>query len=346
MTTMNNQELFYFCEQYSIILHSGIAAIDGLSILAEDTNGEQDEALLKKMQEDMEIHGSLAHALEQTGLFPESMISYVKVGEETGCLDEVMRNLAVHYKNEHEIATQIRSAVSYPLLMLLMMGAVIVILLVKVLPVFQQVFRQLGMEMNGISKGLLNAGTAISRYSTVLLVIAVLLIGGVLFLIFHPAGRNAASKAIARIPGLKNIPIARDYGRLTQALALGLRSGLTPEHSMELAKPLLNHPEIQEHFEKASQLLNEGASYLDSMTESGLFRGMDARLISIGFQTGASDEVMNSLSEKYQQEALVSVSNAVAIMEPTIIIVLSVMVGLVLLAVMMPLLGVFSGMIG
>ena len=66
MKTMNNQELFYFCEQYSIILHSGIAAIDGLSILAEDTNGEQDEAVLKKMQEDMEIHGSLAHALEQT----------------------------------------------------------------------------------------------------------------------------------------------------------------------------------------------------------------------------------------------------------------------------------------
>ena len=87
MKTMNNQELYYFCEQFSIILRSGIAAIDGLSILAEDTNGEQDEAVLKKMQEDMEIHGSLAHALEQTGLFPDSMISYVKVGEETGCRD-------------------------------------------------------------------------------------------------------------------------------------------------------------------------------------------------------------------------------------------------------------------
>ena len=346
MKKMNNQELFYFCEQFSIILHSGIAAIDGLSILAEDKNGEQNEELLQKLQQDMEEYGSLAHALEQTELFPESMISYVRVGEETGCLDEVMKNLAVHYKNEHEISTQIRSAISYPLLMLLMMGAVIVILLVKVLPVFQQVFRQLGMEMNGISRGLLNAGTSISRYSSVLLVVAILLIGGVLFLIFHPAGRNAASKAIARIPGLKAIPIARDYGRLTQALALGLRSGLTPEHSMELAKPLLSHPEIRQNFDKASKLLNEGASYLDAMTESGLFKGMDARLISIGFRTGASDEVMNSLSEKYQQEALVSVSNAVSVMEPTIIIILSVMVGLVLLAVMMPLLGVFSGMLG
>ena len=346
MKTLNNQELAHFCEQFAIILHSGIAAIDGLSILAENSDGTQDEQLLQKMQQDMEEYGSLAHALEQTGYFPDSMISYVQVGEETGCLDEVMQNLAVHYKNEYAVSTQIKSAVSYPLLMLVMMGAVIVILLVKVLPVFQQVFNQLGMEMNGISKGLLNAGSSISRYSTVLLILAVLLAGGVLFLILHPAGRKAASRVIAKIPGLKNIPISRDYGRLTQALALGLRSGLTPERSMELAKPLLNHPEIQASFDKATSLLNEGASYLDAMTESGLFKGMDARLIAIGFRTGASDEVMNSLSEKYQEQALVSVSNAVSVMEPTIIIILSVMVGLVLLAVMMPLLGVFSGMIG
>lgn len=93
------------------------------------------------------------------------MISYVKIGEETGCLDEVLKSLSRHYEQELEISETIRSAVTYPLLMLVMMAAVIVILLVKVLPVFQQVFRQMGLEMNNFSNGLLNAGNLISRYS-------------------------------------------------------------------------------------------------------------------------------------------------------------------------------------
>ena len=96
------------------------------------------------------------------------MTSYVNIGEETGCLDEVLKSLSEHYEQEIEISENIRSAVTYPLLMLAMMGTVIVILLVKVLPVFQQVFRQMGLEMNNFSNGLLNAGVVISRYFSVL----------------------------------------------------------------------------------------------------------------------------------------------------------------------------------
>ena len=93
------------------------------------------------------------------------MISYIDIGEETGCLDEVLKSLSEHYDQEIEISENIRSAITYPLIMLAMMGTVIIILLVKVLPVFQQVFRQMGLEMNHFSNGLLNAGNVISRYS-------------------------------------------------------------------------------------------------------------------------------------------------------------------------------------
>lgn len=345
MTKLTDQELFHYCEQFSIILRSGISAIDGLSLLLEDSKSDHSRNIFAALLHDMEQNGSLALALKNSELFPDTMVSYIKIGEETGCLDEIMEHLANHYEQEAEISQQIKSAVSYPLVMLGMMGAVILILLLKVLPVFQQVFRQMGMEMNGISQNLLNAGNVMRRYSVMFLVIAGLLAVFLIFLLCTSRGKKLTFRSISHIPYLKEIPLCRDYGRLTQGLALGLRSGFGPNSSMELAKGLVSHSQIKERIEKACSLMEEGELFVDALTQSQLFHGMDARLISIGFQAGAADEVMSKLSRRYQETSMDLVSRAVSILEPTIVILLSLLVGVVLLSVMMPLLGLLSQMI-
>lgn len=165
ITKLTNQELFLFCEQFSIILRSGMSAIEGLTILNDDDQTQRGHEILTFLSRDMEESGSLAHAMDTSGAFPASATAYVRTGEETGCLDEVMAGLAAFYQQEIQITEQIQSAVTYPLVMLGMMTAVIVILLVKVLPVFRQVFRQLGLEMTGFSGVLLGMGSALGRYS-------------------------------------------------------------------------------------------------------------------------------------------------------------------------------------
>ncbi|MDO4308884.1 MAG: type II secretion system F family protein [Eubacteriales bacterium] len=342
---LTNQELFHFCEQFSIILRSGISGAEGLHILYDDSKSQRSREIFESLIKSQEETGSLSQALTDAGIFPDSMISYVKAGEETGCLDEVMASLADHYEQEMEISQSIRSAVTYPLIMLGMMGAVIIILLVKVLPVFQQVFRQMGLEMTGLSSGLLKTGSAISRYSAVFFTVLAVLILCIIFLCCTEKGREMLGRFAARIPQIRDIPVAMDYGRLTQAMSMGLRSGLGPETSLELADHLISHPLIKSRLVKAQKLLNEGALFADAMTESGLFQGMDARLISISVRAGAADEVMGKLSDRYRQESISIVERTISVVEPTIVILLSVLVGLVLLSVMMPLLGILSDMI-
>ncbi len=342
---LTNQELFHFCEQLSIILRSGISSIEGLQILYDDSKSQRSKEIFEALIKSQEETGSLSQAFNDTGIFPVSMVAYVKTGEETGCLDEVMASLAAHYEQEAEISRSIRSAVAYPMIMLGMMGAVIVILLIKVLPVFQQVFRQMGLELNGLSFGLLKTGSVISRYSAVFLAILALLILFIIFLCCSEKGRNQLGKFAARIPQVKEVPITMDYGRLTQAISMGIRSGLGPDSSLELADHLLSHPLVKERLHKALKLLNEGAPFSDAMTESGLFQGMDARLISIGIRAGATDEVMLKLSKRYREESVSIIDQIISVVEPTIVILLSILVGLVLLSVMMPLLGILSDMI-
>ena len=345
ITKLNNRELFQFCEQFSIILRSGMSAIEGLAILNDDSQTERGKEILTFLYKDMEESGSLAHAMEQSGAFPASAAAYVRTGEETGYLDEVMKGLSAFYAKEIQITDQIQSAVAYPLVMLGMMTAVIVILLVKVLPVFRQVFRQLGLEMSGISSALLGIGETLSRYSTAFLVLLAAMIGFILFLVLHPKGQELIRKIVCRFPGMKEIPVNLDYSRLCQCISLGIRSGLSPELCVELAGAVVTQTEIREKLASIQKQLAEGYGFTEAITESGLFKAMELRLISLGFQAGASDEVMEKLAEQYEEKSTDSVSHIVSILEPTIVIVLSILVGLVLLSVMMPLLGLLSEMI-
>lgn len=345
ITKLNNRELFQFCEQFSIILRSGMSAIEGLAILNDDSQTERGKEILTFLYKDMEESGSLAHAMEQSGAFPASAAAYVRTGEETGCLDEVMKGLSAFYAKEIQITDQIQSAVAYPLVMLGMMTAVIVILLVKVLPVFRQVFRQLGLEMSGISGALLGIGETLSHYSTAFLILLAAMIGFILFLVLHPKGQELIRKIVCRFPGTKEIPVNLDYSRLCQCISLGIRSGLSPELCVELAGAVVTQTEIREKLASIQKQLAEGYGFTEAITESGLFKAMELRLISLGFQAGASDEVMEKLAEQYEEKSTDSVSHIVSILEPTIVIVLSILVGLVLLSVMMPLLGLLSEMI-
>ena len=339
---LTNEELFHFCEQFSILLHSGISCAEGLELMLDDSRTQRGKDFFQLLLTDFEQNGSFSQTLKNSGYFPESMISYIDIGEETGCLDEVLKSLSEHYDQEIEISENIRSAITYPLIMLAMMGTVIIILLVKVLPVFQQVFRQMGLEMNHFSNGLLNAGNVISRYSAVLLILILIITAGFSALFFTEKGRFYLRRLSGRLPCIKDIPISADYARLTQAIAMGIHSGLDHVVTLEMAQKLLSHPNIRKKAEKAQKLLEDGVIFEDALSESGLFEGLNARLITVGLRTGTADEVMSKLAIRYREMALTITGNILSIAEPSIVIIFSLLVGLVLLSVMMPLLGILS----
>ena len=333
--TLTARELSNFFGQLGMLIHSGISVTEGLAILQDESQTDTDREITTALLTSMEETGSLTQAMETSGRFPHSSVSYIKTGEETGCLDEILNSLAQHYEQEQEVSEQIRSAVTYPLIMLGMMGIVIVVLLVKVLPVFQQVFQQMGMEMNTLSLGLLKAGSILSNYSGIFLILVVFLVGLILFLSLSEKGHIYLRNAAYHLPVFRDIPLAADYGRLAQGLSLGLKSGLTPDTSLELSADMVSHPLILKRLE-------EGTPFYQALTDSKLFTGMEGRLISVGFQSGSADEALNQLSVKYREKAVDLISEAISIVEPTIVIILSLLVGLVLLSVMMPLLGILS----
>ena len=337
-----NMEISAFCGQIALILKSGISSLEGITIMLEDTASAGEKDILQAILDHMQETGSMYQALENTGLFPSYMLHMIQIGEETGTLDEVMSALSEHYDREDSIAKSIKNAVTYPLIMAGMMVVVIIVLLVKVMPIFNQVFIQLGTEMTGFSRTLMGIGNAINHYSIVFVAILVVIAALILF-----GTRTASGKQMSRNIGYKfrfTRVIYEEIAacRFASGMALTLSSGLNPERSMELVSALNDDVHFQKKIDACQSLIDEGQDLAEALHGTGILTGMYARMASIGAKTGSMDQVMDNIAGLYQDDIDTRMNNSLAVLEPTLVIALSLIVGVILLSVMLPLMGIMS----
>jgi type IV pilus assembly protein PilC len=338
----SNVEIAAFCTQMALVLKAGISSIEGITIMLEDTNSKEEQKILQGLLDDMRETGELYPAMENSGLFPSYMLRMVQIGEETGNLDKVMDALSQHYEREDSIARTIRNSVTYPMVMAMMMVVVIIVLLVKVMPIFQQVFIQLGTEMTGFSRMLMNLGTVINRYAIVLTA-ALLVIVGFIFIGTHTnSGRRLFARIGSILPFIRRIQEQTAACRFASGMALTLSSGLNPDRSMELASSLNEDPRFQSKLNNCREQMVDGADLSNALHKSGIFSGIYARMASIGSKTGTMEEVMERIAGFYQEEIDISLNHCLSILEPTLVISLSLVVGVILLSVMFPLMGIMS----
>lgn len=337
---LKNNELSYFCSQIALVMHSGISALEGLSMMKEDLADKKDEQILENLIISIERQGFLYQALKDVGVFPEYMINMVRIGEETGTLDDVMDALSRHYDREESIRTSVSHAVTYPLIMSGMILAVIIVLLVRVMPIFSQVFAQLGTDMTGIAAGLVSIGEAVSRYSLIFVVALVLVIVLIVICV-----RTKTGRMMARIfKGVRETSMRICAERFADGMALTLKSGLAPDRSFELVSSLNEDPDFAKKLDLCKAKMDEGEGLTEALHACGIFSGIYARMITIGNKAGAMDTVMERIADLYQDEIDTRINNMLAIIEPTLIIVLSIIVGVILMSVMFPLLGVMSSL--
>lgn len=342
MKPLSNAELASFCGQLSMILRSGISALEGLSIMREDIPSGDGRKLLDGMIDCMETGGNFHEAVEAGGCFPSYMCNMVQLGDQSGRLDDVMDSLAAYYRREDALAKSIKSAVTYPLVMLGMMVAVMLVLIVKVLPVFNQVFQQLGAGLTGVSGAVLRMGQSMSRYSIVFVIVALAVAGVCAYFIATRKGREQIRSFSTRFFGTKKLAEKIACARFASGMHLALSSGLNIDESLDTVSRLVEHPTVGAKVQTIRQMVAEGGSLSDAIVQTGMFTGVYARMVNIGVKTGATDDVMRQIAEQYDDEIEQSMASAIAKLEPTLVAVLSVAVGMILLSVMLPLMGIMS----
>ena len=334
---LSNSEISAFCGQLSLIVKAGISLQEGLLIMAEDDKNGRGGEIIEKLTDVMEADGSFAAALKESGEFPGYMVTMVEIGEASGKLEEVLESLRAYYERNDAVSRSIRSSVIYPLVMIVMMVAVIII---QVLPVFQQVFEQLGGEMSQFAQGLMSFGRGVSQYAVWIAAgLAVVAAGGV-FLRMTKRGKAFFAALGAKL--FRRLSRAVDSGRFASGMALMLSSGLDLDESVEMTEKLMEHPGTKKKIQRMKERMDSGVSFAEAAVETGLFSALHSKMLKIGQQTGSMDTVMHQIAEQYEEEVDRRLSALISALEPTLVAVLSLIVGMILLSVMLPLMGIMS----
>ena len=339
---MGPDELSVLCYQLSLMVGAGIGSEESVGILAADLPEGKDRQLLQKVHAVLLEGGSLSQALREADRFPNYFLRMVEIGERAGRLDRVLTALSAYYRRESAIRGSLRQAILYPAVMAVLIAVVFLALVMRVLPVFQQVFQQLGVSLSPIAQGLMQFGDISKYVAMVFAVVLVLAAAWVLWMFRTSKGQAAMSRLMGRTAASQAV----DRSRFAAAMALMLSSGLALDEAMDRVCDLLDGTALSPALNTCRKAMLDGTAFPKAVEESGLFTGLQAGLLSAGFRSGVSEQAMEELARRCQSEADEKLGALLGRFEYTLVIVLCLAVGLVLLSVMLPLLGVLSAIGG
>ena len=335
---LSNDEIASLCLELSLLLHAGVSTGDALSLLAQE---EEHRGMLSAMAEQVDGGKTLSTALRESGVFPVYVCGLVEVGERTGRTEEALAALSRYYEERVRIGRRVRSALLYPAVMLALMLVVIGVLLVKVLPIFDDVYASLGGRLTGVAAGLLNLGRWIEGAMPVLyLILAGLVLVVLVFGLLGPLRRGVVS-LWQKTRGDRGVSRKLNNARLAQALAMGMASGLPVEEAVSLSANLMEG-RARKRCQECGQRLEKGESLGAALRLSGLLPPRQSRLLELGQHSGAGDASMEKIARDLGEEGEAALDALVGRVEPALVLVCSVLVGLILLSVMLPLMHIMS----
>ena len=339
---LSNSEIAAFCRQTAMIIHAGITPAEGMDILIQDTVTKEGKELLKTIGDACKRGEYFHQAMASTGLFPDYVIRLTTLGEESGNLDDVLVSLAQYYEREDAIADSVKTAVTYPLIMIAMMFLVIIVLVVKVLPIFKQVFMQLGTEMSPLATSLLNIGNTLSKYSIVITIILFIVVAACLILYKTSVGRRKINQLLTQFPLTKNFYDKIAAGRFASGMYMIISSGMDTYQGLDLISEIVENDNMKQKITLCKKEMAQQSNLPEALAKGEIFSNLHARMVAIGFRSGSIDTVMKQIARNYEEETDKQINRIISVIEPTLVILLSLVVGIILLSVLLPLMGIMS----
>ena len=339
---LSHEEISALCLELSLLLHAGVGLGDALALLS-DESGRADQEMLSAMARQVDDGASLASAMKDSGRFPAYVCGLIEVGETAGRTEEALAALSRYYEDRVRMDRRVKSALLYPAVMLGVMLVVIAVLLVRVLPIFDDVYASLGGRLTGVAGGLLTLGQWMDKVMPVLWVLLAALVAFLAAFAASPSFRSKLTAGWRAKHGDKGVSRKINTAQLAQAMAMGMASGLPTEEAVELAAGLMEDvPPAKARCLDCRKRLDEGEPLGKAMKDSGLLPVGQCRLLELGQRSGTGDAAMEKIARDLGEESEAALENTVSRVEPALVLICSLLVGLILLSVMLPLMHIMS----
>jgi type IV pilus assembly protein PilC len=339
---VKSKELSIFTRQFSVMIDAGLPLVQCLEILAQQQDNKYFQQILLQVRQDVEEGSTLAAAMARhPRVFEQLYTNMVEAGETGGILDLILQRLSTFIEKIVKLKRDIISALIYPVAVILMAVGAVAVIMIVVIPQFQQIFLGLlgpGEQLPLPTRIVVGFSNFLASWGGLALLLGI--IGAAVSVNFYyktPSGRKIIDRILLKIPILGEIFRKIAVSRFSRTLSTLLSSGVPILQSLDITARTSGNVIIEEAITKVRAGVERGESFVDPLKATEVFPNMVAQMIGIGEQTGALDAMLGKIADFYEQEVDSAIANLLTLIEPLLIGFLGVTIGSIVIAMYLPL---------
>jgi type IV pilus assembly protein PilC len=332
-----------FTRQFSVMLDAGLPLVQCLEILGEQEENPVFAQIIDKTRVDVESGSTLAEAMRKhPKAFDNLYVNMIAAGEAGGILDIILQRLSTYIEKVVRLKNQVKSALIYPVAVLVIAAGVVWLILWKVIPVFQQLLESVGGELPLITALVVGASNFVGRYTLWMVLIVVL--GSIAFNRYYKTyrGRRVIDGALLKVPIIGMLLRKVAVARFCQTLSTLTASGVPILDGLEITARTSGNAVIEDSVMAVRKAVEEGRTLSAPLGETKVFPPMVVQMINVGEQTGALDQMLQKIAEFYEEEVDTAVAGLTKLIEPLMIVVLGAVIGTIVAAMYLPLYSVLG----
>ncbi|MDP8217335.1 MAG: type II secretion system F family protein [Candidatus Theseobacter exili] len=330
-------DISQFARQLATMLRSGLTALQAFDVLIEQSENKKFQQVLTQVKRDIEEGISLSNALaKHPKIFSSLFMNTLRVGEESGRLEEVLDQLALFLEKEVDLRAKVKSGLMYPAMLVITAVFVIVFLVAFVFPKFAYVFARAKVPLPPPTRILFQFSLLLrSQWYFILGVIVVIILGALVY-IRTPVGRLRVDRLKLNLPLFGKLFRKVAISRFSRSMEILTRSGVNILASLRMVRESAENMVFRNVFENVEAIVSEGQGFTQPLERSGEFPSMAVQMIRVGEETGRMAEAFGNVADNYEQEVDRVLKNLTAILEPVIVVIMAAVVGFIALSIFLP----------
>lgn len=330
-------DLVLFTRQLATMIDSGIPLPQAFEILYEQISRPYFKKVIYAVKEDIEAGESLSNALSKfPTVFSPLYIHMIKAGEASGALSEILERLASYLESANTLATKVRSAMVYPVAVLIVASLITAGLLIFVVPIFKDLFESLGGELPLPTRILMATSDILRHYALIVVIVIGVLVFALLKAINTEKGRYVFDSLLLKLPVIGDLLKKVAIAKFARTFATLMKSGVPILDSLEIVAKVSGNKVIEQNLLRAKEGVKEGESISKPLEKAGIFPPMVYRMVAVGEQTGELEKMLNKISDFYEEQVNAAIEALTSVMEPIIMVVLGGLIGGIVISLYLP----------
>jgi len=333
------KEIVVFTRQFATMIDAGLPLVQCLDILANQQENKIFQGALKDIKAHVEEGATFSDALRRhPRIFDDLYANLVQAGEVGGILDTILNRLAIYIEKNVKLVRQVRGAMVYPFTVLIIAIIVMSVLLTFVIPAFENMFKDFGSkdELPKLTKWVVMFSHGFVSYLPLIVLVSIAGVTGFVYTYRTPGGKRVVHRIMLQLPIIGSVLRKIAVARFTRTLGTLLQSGVPILDALDIVAKTAGNVVVSEAILYARQRISEGRNMAEPLIESKVFPSMVVQMIAVGEQTGALDQMLNKIADFYEEEVDVAVAALTSLLEPIMMVGIGGMVGVVLIAMYLP----------